>query len=78
MASEPRYWYEAGRYPWSRRRPLTWEGWALDIGLLACVLAISPYVSELAHPWRSLGLVFAVFALYVVIARWKTEPNDRD
>ena len=48
------------------------------IALFASVLVISPYVNEHEHPFQSLGLVFGVFASYLVIAHWKGEPNSRD
>jgi hypothetical protein len=78
MDDEPRYWYGARRYLWGRRQPLTWEGWLVDIGFLATILGISPYARALTHPFKSLGLVFGLIALYAVIAHWKGEPNDRD
>ena len=78
MIDEPRYWFAARRYRWGYRRPLTWEGWLVDIALLVIFLGISPYVSERDHPLQSLGLVFGLIALYLAIAHWKGEPNDRD
>lgn len=74
MADEPRYWYAAKSW-WGYRRPLTWEGWLVDIGLFATMLGISPYVKEREHPFQSLGLVFALIVLYLVIAHWKGEPS---
>jgi hypothetical protein len=76
MADEPRYWYAARRYRWGYRRPLTWEGWLVDIGMFATVVGISRYVREREHPFQSLGLVFGLLALYVAIGHWKGEPND--
>jgi hypothetical protein len=78
MADEPRYWYAARRYRWCYRRPLTWEGWLVDIVLFASVVGISPYVSEREHPLQSLGLVFGLLAFYVAISHWKGEPNNWD
>jgi hypothetical protein len=63
MADEPRYWYAARPYRWGYRRPLTWEGWLVDIALFASVVGISPYVREREHPIQSLGLVFGLLAL---------------
>ena len=75
MADESRYWY--GPKPWwGPRRTLTWQGWCVDLTLLAIFLGISPYVKERAHPFQSLGLVFGLLALYLAIVRWKGEPND--
>ena len=76
MADEPRYWYAARRHRWGHRRPLTWEGWLVDVSLFAAMLGISPYASERAHPFQSIGLVFGLIALYVAIAHWKGEPNE--
>ena len=78
MADEPRYWYAARPYRWGYRRPLTWEGWLVDIALFGSLLGISPYVNEREHPLQSLGLVFGLLALYVAIAHWKGEPNNWD
>jgi len=78
MIDEPRYWFAARRYRWGYRRPLTWEGWLVDITLFVIFLGISPYASERDHPLQSLGLVFGLIALYLAIVHWKGEPNDRD
>lgn len=78
MADEPRYWYAARPYRWGHRRPLTWEGWLVNLSLFASVVGISPYVSERKHPLQSLGLVFGLLALYVAIGHWKGEPNNWD
>jgi hypothetical protein len=35
-------------------------------------------VRQDAHPFRSLGLFFGLFALALAIRRWKGEPYSRD
>ena len=74
-ADEPRYWYAARTHWWGQRRPLTWEGWVLNLALFASFVGISPYVNERAHPLQSLGLIFGLLVLYVAIVHWKGEPN---
>jgi hypothetical protein len=77
MDDEPRYWYAARPYRWGGyRRPLTWEGWAVDLILFAALFGIGPYVREPRHPWQSLGLVFGLLALSVAITHWKGEPDS--
>jgi hypothetical protein len=78
MADEPRYWYAARTHRWVSRRPLTWEGWLVDIGLFASFVGISPYVSEREHPLQSLELVIGVLALYFAIVHWKGEPKNKN
>ena len=78
MADEHRYWYAARAYGWGYRQPLTWEGWSVDIALFASFLGISPYVRELAHPFKSLELVFGLLVLHLAIGHWKGEPNNLD
>jgi hypothetical protein len=36
------------------------------------------YVNEREHPFQSLGLIFGVFASYLVITHWKGEPDNKD
>ena len=51
--------------------PLTWEGWLLDAVRFVTFVGISPYVQELQHPFKSLGLVFGLLAFFLAISRWK-------
>jgi hypothetical protein len=76
---EPRYWYAARPHRWwGYRRPLTWEGWAFDLGALLACFAIAPYVQATTHPYKSLGLFFGLIVLVLAVQHWKGEPNNWD
>jgi hypothetical protein len=55
--------------------PLTWEGWMVDAIWFVTFIGISPYVQERQHPFKSLGLVFGLIALFLTIGHWKGEPR---
>jgi hypothetical protein len=77
VADETQYWYAARPHRWwGYRRPLTWQGWLFDLGVIGASAAMSPYVRERAHPFTSLGLVFGLIVLTVAVGHWKGEPNS--
>jgi hypothetical protein len=73
LEDEPRYWFSAPR--WGQRRAITWQGWAFDVGAVLACFAVGPYVRALTHPFKSLGLFFALLAMFVTVRRWKGEPS---
>jgi hypothetical protein len=74
----PRYWFAAKRYRWTSRMPQTWEGWLVDAIWVVTFIGISPYVQHSQHPFKSLGLVFGLVALFLAIRHWKGEPQRWD
>lgn len=78
MDDPPRYWYSA---PYCRfwRRPITWEGWACDLGLGAIMVCLSPWLrADCQHPLPVLALVGGLIAIYIVVKWWKGEPQRCD
>jgi len=78
VPDEPRYWYAARAHRWGYRRAQSWQGWLFDIGVFVTCIAISPYVREPAHPFKSLGLFFGLLVLFLAVRYWKGEPNSWD
>jgi hypothetical protein len=80
MHNLPRYWYSSPRYRlWPYRRPLTWEGWLVDVGLAVIGVCVSPLLrADSHHPMTGLGLVFGLLVIYMAIKRWKGEPQRWD
>jgi hypothetical protein len=78
MDDGTRYWFAAKRYRWGWRMPLTWEGWLVDAIWFVTFIGISPYVQERQHPFKSLGLVFGLIALFLTISHLKGEPRRWD
>jgi len=71
---DPRYWFSEKSW-WGARRAVTWEGWAFDIGACLALFATAPYVRQPTHPFQSLGTIFGLLALIVVVRHWKGEPG---
>ena len=75
MGDTPRYWFSAKRFGLGWRTAQTWQGWAVDLAWLLSCFAVSPYVRSFEHPMRSLGLVFGLFAFFILVRHWKGEPG---
>ena len=74
------YWFKPKRYGYGAT-PTTWQGWALTLGIVAAMVAVSVYL-RLAerHLWAlALLVVFDVVALIALtnIARRRTEGEWR-
>jgi hypothetical protein len=75
MENPPRYWYSSPRYRFWRE-PLTWEGWLIDVCLPVLAICISPLLrADSQHPLTGLALLFGLFAIYIAIKLWKSEPR---
>jgi len=70
-----RYWYTAKRFGVGWRTALTWEAWALDLGIVAFFAATGPWLRALQRPFLALGLVFGPLLLRAAVAHWKGEPE---
>ncbi len=76
VTDEPRYWYSAPRYWCGYRHALTWEGWAVDVGLFAIIVAAAPWMHGQRHPFGQLTFFFGVLVAIAAIRHWKGEPDD--
>ena len=74
MQDDLKYWYGEKSW-WGSRRAITWEGWAFDIGVCVAALAIVPYVNAPTHPFKSLGLFFALLLVMAAVRHFKGEPR---
>jgi hypothetical protein len=74
MDESSRYWFSAKRFGLGWRTPLTWQGWAVDLGFLALIVATSPWFRGGSHPLLQIGSVFCLLALLVTIRHFKGEP----
>jgi len=74
------YWFRPKRYGYGAT-PTTWQGWALILGVVAAMVAVSLYLRLTEpHYWALAVLVaFDVFALatLLLVARRKTEGGLR-
>ena len=74
------YWFRPKRYGYGAT-PTTWQGWAVTIGTVAAMVAVSLYLRLTEpHYWALAALIaFDVLALVflVIVSRRKTEGGLR-
>ncbi len=75
MIGTSRYWYTAKRFGVGWRTALTWEAWALDLGIVAFFVATGPWLRALQRPFLALSLVSGPLLLRAAVAHWKGEPE---
>jgi hypothetical protein len=75
MLDTTRYWYTAKRFGLGWRRALTWEAWAIDLGILALFIAAGPWFRATQRPFLALSLFFGPLLGRAAVARWKGEPD---
>jgi hypothetical protein len=56
--------------------PVSWEGWAIDLGIVAVLLGGGPWVRTTQHIFLALSFVFVPLLLRAAVAHWKGEPDD--
>jgi len=74
------YWFRPKRYGYGAT-PTTWQGWALTLGTVAVMVAVSFYLRLTErHDW-ALAAMFAfdalAFAFLFIVTRRKTEGEWR-
>jgi hypothetical protein len=74
------YWFKPKRYGYGAT-PVTWQGWAVTLGTVAAMVAVSLYLRlNERHDWALAALIafdaVALSALFV-ISRRKTEGGFR-
>jgi uncharacterized membrane protein HdeD (DUF308 family) len=74
------YWFKPKRYGYGAT-PITWQGWAVTLGIVAAMVAVSLYLRlNERHDWAlALLIAFDVLALgaLFVISRRKTDGEWR-
>jgi hypothetical protein len=74
------YWFKPKRYGYGAM-PVTWQGWAVTLGTVAAMVAVSLYLQLTAKsPWAlAVVVAFDVVALATlfVVCRRKTEGEWR-
>lgn len=75
MLDTTRYWYTAKLFGLGWRRALTWEGWAIDLGILVWFVAAAAWFRTTQHAFLALTLFFGPLAARAAIAHWKGEPD---
>lgn len=75
---EARYWFSTKQFGFGWRAPITWEGWAADLAMLAVSLAGGLWIHRHPqdHPMLQLGFFFGLLATGMVIRHWKGEPQS--
>ena len=76
MESTPYYWYTAKRFGVGWRTALTWQGWAIDLGILALFIVAGSWFRSLDHPSLQLTVLFGVLLVRAAVAHWKGEPGS--
>lgn len=74
MLTEKKYWFPAKKYGWGWTFPTCWQGWAVLVGYLASVLALSYWPQLAVEPSTRLVAVFAVTLVLLAILWLKGEP----
>ncbi|MFY9695704.1 MAG: hypothetical protein WA776_07010 [Xanthobacteraceae bacterium] len=74
------YWFKPKRYGYGAT-PVTWQGWALTLGTVAAMVAVSLYLRLTERHYWALAVMFAfdaaaLFALFVIVRR-KTDGDWR-
>ena len=74
------YWFKPKRYGYGAT-PVTWQGWALTLGTVLVMVAVSIYVRRTEPHYSGLVLMFAfdaaaLMALTIIIRR-RTEGGLR-
>jgi hypothetical protein len=74
----PRYWFATPQFGFGYRHPITWEGWTVDLVLLAVLFAAGFWIRghRQEHPMGQLGFFFGWLAASLIIQRWKGEPKS--
>jgi hypothetical protein len=74
------YWFKQKRYGYGAT-PVTWQGWALTLGTVAVMLAVSIYLRlSVQQDWGLAALIafdVAALAVLFVVCRGKTEGGFR-
>jgi hypothetical protein len=74
------YWFKPKRYGYGAV-PVTWQGWALTLGTVLAMVAVSLYLRQTQpHSWAlALLIAFDIGALIIlaIVARSKTDGGFR-
>ncbi len=74
----PQYWFSTPQLGFGYRAPITWEGWAFDLGTFAALVAAGLWIHkhQQEHPVLQLGFFFGVLGASMAIRHWKGEPRS--
>jgi hypothetical protein len=74
------YWFKPKRYGYGAM-PVTWQGWAVTLGTVAAMVAVSLYLRLTEQPYWALALLIAFDALalgvLMIVSRRKTDGEWR-
>jgi hypothetical protein len=80
------YWFKPKHYGYGAT-PVTWQGWAVTLGTVLAMIAVSLYLQLTERHYWALAVMFAfnaaaLFALFVVSRRktdgeWRWRWGDR-
>ena len=70
-----KYRYSAKRFGLGWRTPLTWEGWAIDLSIVAFFFCASPWFRTTRHGFLALACLFVPLLMRGVVAHLKGEPD---
>jgi hypothetical protein len=78
MSDMPRYWFSTPRFGFGYRRPVTWEGWAVDLTVFAMFALAGLWIHghQKEHPMLQLGFFLGVLATALVVRHRKGEPKS--
>jgi hypothetical protein len=78
MSDTRRYWFSVPQYGFGYRSPITWEGWAFDLGVFAAFVVAGLWIHghPQEHPMLQLGFFFGVLATSLALRHWKGEPQS--
>ena len=75
MNDSSHYWYSAKRLGLGWRTALTWEGWAIDLGICAFFVCASPWFRTTRHGFLALALFLGPILMRALVAHFKGEPS---
>jgi len=74
------YWFRPKRYGYGAT-PVTWQGWAFTLGVVAAMVAVSLYLRLTERHYWALAVMFGFDALALaflfIVSRCKTEGGLR-
>ena len=76
MNEAPPYWYSVKRFRLGGRTALTWQAWAIDLGIVALFFVAGPWFRSSQRPVLQLSVFFGILLARAAIAHWKGEPDN--